>query len=220
MDAEGRELNLTQDGLTEVTWRKDDKRRKSGPPSARPRQKFQQQKSGNATENLPLYAVVVEDANSVSSELASWIKANAKNLKIRQKDRCWAAEMVNDFRENLLKFLRSNKDQPFFQSADFLNTGSYFEKVKIHSPDEFDMMLKLQAPSPLKMTALDSGVFYHIELMRPTRTPIEAFLLEDERTVSSSKILSEMYRLVRKFLKSYKERWDQHFSLFIYLRML
>uniref|UniRef100_A0A3B4Y517 Uncharacterized protein n=1 Tax=Seriola lalandi dorsalis TaxID=1841481 RepID=A0A3B4Y517_SERLL len=77
---------------------------------------------------------------------------NAEDLKIRQGERSWAAAVVNDFRENLLKFLRSSSDQPFFQTAEFLTTGSYFEKVKIHSPDEFDMMLKLQAPSRLIMT--------------------------------------------------------------------
>lgn len=70
---------------------------------------------------------------SVSPELTSWIKLNAKDLKIRLTDRRWAAEVVNDFRDNLLKFLRGSNDQPFFQSADFLNSGSYFEKVKVRS---------------------------------------------------------------------------------------
>lgn len=76
--------------------------------------------------------------------------------------------------------------------------------LQIHSPDEFDMMLKLQAPSRLNMTELDGGLFYRIDFARPTRSPIQAFLLENERTLSSSKILSEMYRLVRKFLKTYQ----------------
>lgn len=75
---------------------------------------------------------------------------------------------------------------------------------QIHNPDEFDMMLMLQAPSRLNMTKLDGGLFYRIDFARPTRSPIQAFLLENERTLSSSKILSETYRLVRKFLKTYK----------------
>ncbi|XP_073339243.1 cyclic GMP-AMP synthase [Pagrus major] len=156
---------------------------------------------------------VVEEPVSVSPELASWIKVNAKDLKIRQTDRRWAAEVVNDFRENLLKFLRSSSDQPFFQSAEFLTTGSYFEKVKIHNPDEFDMMLKLQAPSRLNMTELDAGLFYRLDFARPTRSPVQVFLLENQRTLSSSKVLTEMFRLVRKFLKTYKVpddccRWE------------
>ncbi|KAM6899611.1 cyclic GMP-AMP synthase [Xenentodon cancila] len=146
--------------------------------------------------------VVAETSESVPHELAHWIKLNAKDLKIRQNDRCWAAEVVNDFRENLLKFLRS--EQPLFQSADFLTTGSYFEKVKIHSPDEFDMMLKVQLPCGLNMTKLDGGLYYRIDLVRPTRCPIQAFLLENKLTVLSSKVLSEMHGLVRKFLKTYR----------------
>ena len=75
---------------------------------------------------------MAEELSSVPPELANWIKVNAKDLKLRQTDRRWAAEVVNDFRENLLKFLRSSSDQPFFQSAEFLTTGSYFEKVKVY----------------------------------------------------------------------------------------
>ncbi|XP_044027859.1 cyclic GMP-AMP synthase isoform X2 [Siniperca chuatsi] len=183
--------------LTEATRHKDDTRGKSSPPRltpARQRQKVQQQQAEEGSRGVE---------ESVSPELANWIKLNAKDLKIRQTDRRWAAEVVNDFRENLLKFLR-NGDQPFFQSADFLTSGSYFEKVKIHNPDEFDMMLKLQAPSRLNMKELDGGLFYQIDIARPTRSPIQAFLLENKLTLSSSKILSEMYRLVRKFLKTYQ----------------
>lgn len=75
----------------------------------------------------------MEESAYISPELANWIKVRAKELKIRKKDRSWAAEMVNDFRENLLRFLKSSTDQPFFQSAEFLSTGSYFEKVKVNS---------------------------------------------------------------------------------------
>ncbi|KAG7219313.1 hypothetical protein INR49_019117 [Caranx melampygus] len=119
---------------------------------------------------------LVMEESSVSPRLTKWIRENAEDLKIRQADRSWAAGIVNDFRDNLLKFLRSSSDQPFFQSAEFLTTGSYFEKVKIHSPDEFDMMLKLQAPSRLNMTPLDDGLFYRLDLVRATRSPIQAFL--------------------------------------------
>lgn len=66
------------------------------------------------------------------------------------------------------------------------------------------MMLKLQAPSRIVMKDLDGGLFYRIDLARPTRNPIQDFLLENERTLSSSKILIEMHRLVRKFLKTYQ----------------
>ncbi|XP_078123442.1 cyclic GMP-AMP synthase isoform X2 [Sander vitreus] len=207
MDREDRDV---KGGLTEAKQRKDGTRGKPSPARltpARQRQKAQQQRAAEEGSK------VFEEPLSISPELTSWIKLNAKDLKIRMTDRRWAAEVVNDFQDNLLKFLRSSRDQPFFQSADFLNTGSYFEKVKIHSPDEFDMMLKLQVPTRVNMTDLDGGLFYRIDLARPTRGPIQAFLLENECTLSSSKFLSEMYCLVRKFLKTYKVpeegcRWE------------
>ncbi|XP_019126326.1 cyclic GMP-AMP synthase isoform X1 [Larimichthys crocea] len=201
MEREDRSVNPREDGQ-----RKDDSKGKLSTPRltpARQKQRAPQQQAGKAAVEV---SRAEEEPVSVSPELSNWIKLNSKNLKIRQTDRSWAAEVVNDFRDNLLKFLRSNSDQPLFRKAEFLTTGSYFEKVKIHSPDEFDMMLKLQAPSRLDMKELDGGLFYRIDFSRPTRSqsPIQAFLLENERTLSSSKILNEMYRLVRKFLKTYK----------------
>uniref|UniRef100_A0A671YTX2 Uncharacterized protein n=1 Tax=Sparus aurata TaxID=8175 RepID=A0A671YTX2_SPAAU len=193
MDGEVGSFNLGGGSPSEATKRTDSARRRS-PPShltpARQRLKVQQQQAEEGSG-------VAEELSSIPPELANWIKVNAKDLKLRQTDRRWAAEVVNDFRENLLKFLRSSSDQPFFQSAEFLTTGSYFEKVKIHNPDEFDMMLKLQAPSRLNMTELDGGLFYRLDFLRPTRSPVQVFLLENQQ-LSSSKILTEMFRLVRK----------------------
>lgn len=208
-----RDVNHQKTSPTKAVHQKRDARGKLSPPRltpARQRQKVQQEQADDVAEEE---SRVVEEPVFVSPEMASWIKLNAKNLKIRQTDRRWAAEVVNDFRDNLLKFLRNSNDLPFFQSADFLTTGSYFEKVKIHSPDEFDMMLKLQAPSRIVMKELDNGLFYRIDFARPTRNPVQAFLLENERTLSSSKILTEMHRLVRKFLKTYQVprkhwRWE------------
>lgn len=68
------------------------------------------------------------------------------------------------------------------------------------------MMLTLRSPSKLVMSELKDhqGLFYHISLSRPTRSPIRAFLLDDGCSLSASKILSEMHRMVRKFISSYK----------------
>ncbi|XP_015255348.1 PREDICTED: cyclic GMP-AMP synthase-like [Cyprinodon variegatus] len=179
--------------------------RPQSPSPVRQKQRVQRQISESS--------MVAEESVPIPPDVAHLIKLRAKELKIRLEDRCWAAEVVNDFRENLLKFLKSSSDQPLFQSAEFLTTGSYFEKVKIHSPDEFDMMLKLQVPCRLNTTRLDAGLFYRIDLVRPTRSPIKDFLLDNDLTLSSSKILTEMFRLVRKFLKTYRVpdarcRWE------------
>uniref|UniRef100_A0A4W5KRC3 Mab-21-like nucleotidyltransferase domain-containing protein n=1 Tax=Hucho hucho TaxID=62062 RepID=A0A4W5KRC3_9TELE len=142
----------------------------------------------------------------ITPELARWIRLRAQDLKLRQSDRQWAADLVIHLRDSLLVFLKNSDEQPYFQSASVLNSGSYFEMVKIHNPNEFDMMLKLQSPSRLKMTELDQyhGLFYEVALSRPPCSHIRSFLLEDGLTISASKIISEMHRLVRKFISTYK----------------
>ncbi|XP_010898591.2 cyclic GMP-AMP synthase [Esox lucius] len=148
----------------------------------------------------------------VSQELAHWITLQAKELKLRQSDRQWAVDLVNHLQNSLLEFLKKSDEHPYFQSVTVLNSGSYYEMVKIHNPNEFDMMLKLQSPSRLKWTELDQyhGLFYKVALCRTTRSHIRSFLLEDGLTISASKIISEMHRLVRKFISTYKvpdRRW-------------
>ncbi|KAM4631461.1 cyclic GMP-AMP synthase [Polymixia lowei] len=177
--------------------------RSPAPSTLRPRRRLQQkavEEPGVADEPVP-----------ISLSLARWIRASAQNLKIRPGDRQWASEQVNDFRDNLLKFLKNSSDQPYFNSVEFFNSGSYFEMVKIHKPNEFDMMLKLQTPSRLNMKSLDGGLFYQLDLIRPTRSPIRAFVLENERTLSSRRILSEMHRLVRKFNRTYQAKDERCF---------
>ncbi|KAJ7999996.1 hypothetical protein DPEC_G00200230 [Dallia pectoralis] len=148
----------------------------------------------------------VDEAVPVSQELARWIKLRAQDLKLRQRDRQWAVELVNHLRDSLLESLKNSDEQPYFQAATVLNSGSYYEMVKIQNPNEFDMMLKLQPPSRLKWTVLDQyhGLFYEVGLYKPTRSNIRSFLLEDGLTISAGKILGETHRLVRKFISTYK----------------
>uniref|UniRef100_UPI003AAC349A cyclic GMP-AMP synthase n=1 Tax=Centroberyx gerrardi TaxID=166262 RepID=UPI003AAC349A len=193
MEGEDGETSLTERDRTEEETNGE----LSPPVLSPPRQRQRQQQKAEEGSR-------VAEEPEISPQLARWIRLRAQELKIRQKDRQWAAEQVNDFRDSLLKFLKNNDDQPYFQSAEFLNSGSYFEMLKIHSPNEFDMMLILRPPSRLVMTMLDGGLFYQIDLCRSTRSAIRAFLLENERTLSASKILSETHRLVRKFIRTYR----------------
>ena len=79
--------------------------------------------------------VTCEPVEVTTPELERWIRLSAQDLRIRKRDRQWAAGIVKDFRTNLLKFLKKNDDQPYFQSCipAFLNAGSYFELAKVHT---------------------------------------------------------------------------------------
>uniref|UniRef100_A0A8C1UTS7 Cyclic GMP-AMP synthase n=1 Tax=Cyprinus carpio TaxID=7962 RepID=A0A8C1UTS7_CYPCA len=120
-----------------------------------------------------------------------------RDLRLRKLDQQNAVKIVNHLIESLLEFLKNNDDQPFFREVSVLTSGSYYEMVKINKPNEFDIMLKLKVPR-LVLSNLEEyqGLFYKINLFKATRTEIQHFLLEDERTVSATKIKAEMHRWV------------------------
>ncbi|KAI1901773.1 hypothetical protein AGOR_G00037850 [Albula goreensis] len=104
-----------------------------------------------------------------------------------QTDQQRAAKLVNHLRDNLLEYLKNNK-KVLYKSPTVLNTGSYYEKVKINDPNEFDMMLLIPTPR-LNWTELEgyNGLHYSVSLTRPTRTKIQDFLLDDTLTISATK---------------------------------
>ncbi|KAJ8273065.1 hypothetical protein GJAV_G00096970 [Gymnothorax javanicus] len=146
-----------------------------------------------------------ENVTFLDPAVCDLIKRRGKNLGLRKTDQQQSAKLVNNLRNSFLDFLKNNTKQPFFRSVAVLNSGSYYEMVKINEPDEFDMMLLLPSPR-LTWTELEKyhGLFYTVSLTRPTRTEIKAFLLPDGLTISASKILTEMRSLVKNFLGTYK----------------
>uniref|UniRef100_A0A673LHG0 Uncharacterized protein n=1 Tax=Sinocyclocheilus rhinocerous TaxID=307959 RepID=A0A673LHG0_9TELE len=139
----------------------------------------------------------VGDDSSISPELDRLIRQRGRDLRLRKLDQQNAVKIVNHLIDSLLEFLKNNDDQPFFREVSVLTSGSYYEMVKINKPNEFDIMLKLKVPR-LVLSELEKyqGLFYKINLFKATRTEIQHFLLEDERTVSATKIKAEMHRWV------------------------
>lgn len=147
----------------------------------------------------------VREGSPIPSELDRWIRQQGRDLRLRQADRNKAVTLVNNLKKDLMKFLKENDEQPFFRDISVLNSGSYYELVKIIKPNEFDIMLKLKTPR-IVWKALEkyNGLFYTISLCRPPRGEIRAFLLEDGLVISASKIMNEMHHLVHKFIKTHK----------------
>uniref|UniRef100_W5LZH8 Cyclic GMP-AMP synthase-like n=1 Tax=Lepisosteus oculatus TaxID=7918 RepID=W5LZH8_LEPOC len=104
-----------------------------------------------------------------------------------------------------MDFLKNNEEQPYFRDVTKLTTGSYYEMVKIHNPNEFDVMLLLPAPR-LELTELRgfSGLYYQLAVVRAPRTPLRAFLLPDGRSISATRILQDTRGLVKTFLRTYR----------------
>ncbi|CAM4631020.1 unnamed protein product [Leuciscus chuanchicus] len=142
--------------------------------------------------------------DDISPELDRLIRQRGRDLRLRKVDQQNAVKIVNHLIESLLEFLKNNEDQPFFRNVSVLTSGSYYEMVKINKPNEFDIMLKLKVPR-IEMSELEEyqGLFYNLKLVRATHEEVRHFVLEDERTISASKIRDEMHRLVRKFISSH-----------------
>ncbi|XP_036371861.1 cyclic GMP-AMP synthase [Megalops cyprinoides] len=170
----------------------------SSPTTAVARRQRQAQaacRSSSMEENIP----------EVPPTLSRRIKQRAQAVSLCRANQQRAAELVNHLRDKLLDFLKGNTEQPYFRSVIVLNSGSYYEMVKINDPNEFDMMLLLPTPR-LMWTELEGyhGLFYKVSLIRRTRSEIQAFLLDDELTISAPRILNEMRRLVKKFISTYR----------------
>ncbi|XP_062386171.1 cyclic GMP-AMP synthase [Sardina pilchardus] len=141
----------------------------------------------------------------VSPALDRWIRQRARDLTLRRVDTQRASKVVNSFRDGLLEFLKNNQEKPYFRQAKVLNSGSYFEMVKINSPNEFDMMLILPIPR-LNMTELEEcpGVFYTLSLCRQARSEIRSYQVNNQLTISAAKIRADMRDLVCKFISAYE----------------
>ncbi|XP_067266921.1 cyclic GMP-AMP synthase [Chanodichthys erythropterus] len=144
------------------------------------------------------------DVSSISPQLDRLIRQRSRDLRLRKVDQQSAVKIVNHLIESLLEYLKNNEDHPFFRDVSVLTSGSYYEMVKINKPNEFDIMLKLKVPR-LALSELEEyqGLFYKVKLVKATRKEIKHFLLEDERTISATKIKEETHRLVRKFINNH-----------------
>lgn len=141
---------------------------------------------------------------AVSPILDRWIRQRARDLTLRKVDTQRASKVVNHFRDQLLDFLKNNQEKPYFRQAKVLNSGSYFELVKINSPNEFDMMLILPTPR-LHWEEVEEfpGLFYTVSLNRRTRTnEIRYYLLEDQITISATRIRTDTRDLVCRFIST------------------
>ena len=85
----------------------------------------------------------VEKDTPTSRELLHRIKLRARDLVIPQSNRKWAVDLVNDLRDNLLDFLKNNDEQPFFQSAYWLTSGSYYEMVKVGPSNSISSVISI-----------------------------------------------------------------------------
>ncbi|XP_069091787.1 cyclic GMP-AMP synthase isoform X2 [Pleurodeles waltl] len=89
----------------------------------------------------------------------------ANGVRLRADEISRAVEDVNPLIGDVIRRI---KEHPMFAEIERLPTGSYYEKVKVSKPDEFDIMLKIPI-GRIKLEPFDEGgAFYRVSFERNT----------------------------------------------------
>ncbi|XP_032196362.1 cyclic GMP-AMP synthase [Mustela erminea] len=122
-----------------------------------------------------------------------------EKLKLRRQEISEAAEIVNRVVDHLQRRLQSCESE--FQGVSRLCTGSYYERVKISAPNEFDIMFKLEVPRIQLEEYCNSGAYYFVKFKRnPKGNPLIQFV-EDE-ILSASKMLFKFRKIIKEEIKN------------------
>ncbi|XP_048210449.1 cyclic GMP-AMP synthase, partial [Perognathus longimembris pacificus] len=113
-----------------------------------------------------------------------------------------AAEAVNKVVDRLLRRLQSRECE--FKGVALLRTGSYYEHVKISSPNEFDVMFKLEVPRIQLEEYANSGAHYFVKFKRnPKGNPLSQFL--EGEILSASKMLAKFRKIIKEEIKNIED---------------
>ncbi|XP_057383694.1 cyclic GMP-AMP synthase isoform X3 [Balaenoptera acutorostrata] len=129
-------------------------------------------------------------------------RAVLDKLRLSRQEISAAAEVVNRLTDHLLRRLQSCESE--FKGVALLGTGSYYERVKISAPNEFDVMFKLEVPRIQLEEYSNSGVHYFVKFKRnPKGNPLGQFL--EGEILSASKMLSKFRKIIKEEIKNIED---------------
>uniref|UniRef100_A0A672I2A2 Cyclic GMP-AMP synthase n=1 Tax=Salarias fasciatus TaxID=181472 RepID=A0A672I2A2_SALFA len=183
-----------QEGDLQKTGSKKDKIKADMMPEAP--QKASKARAANgsdkeATERATKTKKTPEESSQSEETKAmnSFLNNTLETLKIKKDDKSKTAKVVNEIIKNI------KVEEP-------LRTGSYYENLKISSPDEFDVMIPLLVERVEITPFGEDGAFYSVGLKRGSN-PLRKF--QEGETLSASEMLSEFRDEVKKCVKQFKE---------------
>ncbi|XP_069830739.1 cyclic GMP-AMP synthase [Dendropsophus ebraccatus] len=125
----------------------------------------------------------------------------SEKLTMKMGDISKAAEKVNRVVETIVKSEQFCQDS-VFKGIEKMTTGSYYERVKISNPNEFDIMLNISLPTynTITLTQLEKdGAFYTLAFK--DRIPNIMLQYQNEGgDISAIKILNAFRDLVKKVI--------------------
>ncbi|XP_032877601.1 cyclic GMP-AMP synthase isoform X2 [Amblyraja radiata] len=127
-------------------------------------------------------------------DLNKVLRAVIEDLRIRSDERSKASKRVNDVVGHLVRHIREDPIR-CFASIETLASGSYYERVKIFEPNEFDIMITVPVERVVCQEVNIEGAFYYIEFKRcPHANPLNRFVCDG--LLSAEKMLCHLRKLI------------------------
>ncbi|NXX39096.1 CGAS synthase, partial [Tricholaema leucomelas] len=108
--------------------------------------------------------------------------------------------LVNRVTLKLTEAIRSQGGS--FTSIQQLHAGSYYERVKISEPNEFDIMLVMPVVRLQLDESDDTGAYYYLTLKRNPKEKYLSKFLDEEEKLSASKMLDALREIIRREVRS------------------
>uniref|UniRef100_A0A8B9TIM7 Cyclic GMP-AMP synthase n=1 Tax=Anas platyrhynchos TaxID=8839 RepID=A0A8B9TIM7_ANAPL len=120
------------------------------------------------------------------------LRAVLSQLSLGRRDVSEASGLVNQVVSHLIQAIRGRDGG--FGTISRLGAGSYYERVKISEPNEFDIML-----------CDDTGAYYYLTFKRnPKEKYLNRFLDEDGK-LSADKMLTALRKIIKEEVKNIKD---------------
>ncbi|KAI1241140.1 Cyclic GMP-AMP synthase, partial [Lamprotornis superbus] len=124
-------------------------------------------------------------------------------LSLARDDVSEAATLVNRVVSHLVQAIRA-KDS-CFSSIERQSAGSYYERVKISEPNEFDIMLVMPVARIQLDEADDTGAFYYVSFKRSPKEKGWLKFLEEDGKLSAFKMLQALREIIKQEVKNIKD---------------
>uniref|UniRef100_A0A8B9UFT4 Cyclic GMP-AMP synthase n=1 Tax=Anas zonorhyncha TaxID=75864 RepID=A0A8B9UFT4_9AVES len=131
------------------------------------------------------------------------LRAVLSQLSLGRRDVSEASGLVNQVVSHLIQAIRGRDGG--FGTISRLGAGSYYERVKISEPNEFDIMLVMPIARIQLDECDDTGAYYYLTFKRnPKEKYLNRFLDEDGK-LSADKMLTALRKIIKEEVKNIKD---------------
>uniref|UniRef100_A0A8C3QA46 Uncharacterized protein n=1 Tax=Geospiza parvula TaxID=87175 RepID=A0A8C3QA46_GEOPR len=123
-------------------------------------------------------------------------------LSLLREDVSEASTLVNTVVPHLVQAIR-DKDS-CFSSIERQSAGSYYERVKISEPNEFDIMLVMPVTRIQLDESDDTGAYYYVSFKRSPKEKGWLKFLEEDGKLSAFKMLQALREIIKQEVKNIK----------------